>query len=147
MTTLIVSHHIYLTRDERYSLHNGKSIEVVGVSIPVWFSRGNTSEPAQEVFCKYKLTNDIIDKILNPIQDGYSINLPQKIELLDGEKETLDNLEIELPNSKNLLDLKDGGIEKIEFSQNDKIQQNGREFKVIHFVEIKPIEVLLETIV
>ena len=55
MATLTVSHYIYLSREQRYELNDGKDIEIVGICVPVWFQKGNTSEPAQEIFCKYKI--------------------------------------------------------------------------------------------
>ena len=76
--TLSLAHNIFLTEKQRYSLHEGKRLVVVGVSLPVWFYRGKTSEPAEEVFCKYILTN-IKNKTasINTTKCGYKINLPQ----------------------------------------------------------------------
>lgn len=126
MKTLAISHYIYLTKDQRYDLHNGKEIEVIGISVPVWFKKGTTSEPAKEIFCKYTLTNT---KELLPIdikEDGYKINLPNTIDI----------------NSESLLDLKDKGAEYLDFKQQDKMGSNN----VIHFVEIKTVDLLLETL-
>ena len=52
MATLTISHYVYLNREQRYDIHDLKPVEVIGVSVPVWFNNGNTSEPAKEVFCK-----------------------------------------------------------------------------------------------
>ena len=59
MITLATSHNIYLTHEDRYALVKGQTVESVGVSVPVWFIKGTTSEPAVEVFCKYVLTNTL----------------------------------------------------------------------------------------
>jgi hypothetical protein len=56
-TVLAIAHHIFLTRDECYDLLNNVEKTVLGVSLPVWLHKGDTSEPALEVFCNYKITN------------------------------------------------------------------------------------------
>ena len=78
MLILTISHHLHLTREERYALHDGQKIKVIGVSIPVWVDQGLTSEPAQEVFCVYELCPQGNEKLVNPIQNGYRIILPPK---------------------------------------------------------------------
>lgn len=82
---LFINHNIFLTREQRYDLVNRNSIEVVGVSMPVWTDEyGKSTEPAEEIFCKYRINNDkgkratvkaLQDNDKNPI--GYWINLPQ----------------------------------------------------------------------
>jgi len=57
MLNLTIQHFIHLARDQRYALHEGIELVVVGVSIPVWFLDKVTSEPAKEVFCRYYLKN------------------------------------------------------------------------------------------
>jgi hypothetical protein len=147
MATLTISHYIYLSREERYKLHFGESIDVTGISIPVWFHRGTTSEPAKEMFCKYKLTNEAINKTIISMEEGYQINLPQNLEL-SGEnvpKEVQDVVSVKLGTSGRLLDTKDGGSEWLEFRQYNKIKKDIHEFNVVHFVEIKPYELLQDT--
>ena len=86
MTTLIISHYLYLNREQRYLLHENKEpIEVHGISVPVWFQKGNTSEPAKEVFCKYRITNETTTKSITATNCGYLINLPQMIEFKPGK--------------------------------------------------------------
>ena len=145
MTTLTISHYIYLSHEQRYDLHELKSVEAIGASVPVWFDNGNTSEPAKEVFCKYKITNEPVNKAIIPTEEGYSINLPQKITFDNFSKEFQIAAAMHLGTSEKLLDIKDGGIESLEFRQYNKIQNGDRNFNVIHFVEIKPIEILYET--
>ena len=55
--TLTIHHNIFLTREERLSLHSGESIETIGYAIPVWTEGEATTEPAKEVFCRYYLLN------------------------------------------------------------------------------------------
>lgn len=147
MATLTISHYIYLSREERYKLHSGESIEVTGISVPVWFHRGTTSEPAKEMFCKYKLTNENINKAIVPIDEGYSINMPQKLELGDDNvpEEVQEVVAVQLGTSERLLDLQDGGSEWLEFRQYNKVQQGSHKFNIVHFVEIKPNELLRDT--
>ena len=93
MATLTISHYLYLDRDQRYGLHNGNSIEVIGVAVPVWFKKGNTSEPAPEIFCKYKLVNNKTGGNIIRNNQGYTITMPH-IELY-GDDEKNDDLEVE----------------------------------------------------
>jgi len=83
---LFINHNIFLTKEERYSLVNGTRVETTGVSSPVWmeFSNGKTTEPCEEVFCKYRIDNDdqrkpTVRGLRNSdgIGNGYWINLPQ----------------------------------------------------------------------
>lgn len=147
MATLTISHYIYLNREQRYKLHEGEVVEIIGISVPVWFHRGNTSEPARELFCKYKLTNEPINKTIMLTDEGYAINLPQKLEL--GKEEVPEEVQyavaVQLGTSDRLLDIKDGGNEWLEFRQYNKVQQKDHEFNVVHFVEIKPDELLYDS--
>lgn len=125
MITIAVSHNIYLTYEERYSLHENKKIETTGISVPVWFYKGSTSEPGNEIFCKYLITCQKGERPIKHNQQGYEINIT---------------------NSLNLLDLKDGGSEWLNFKQFNKVKKGKIFYNFIHFVEIKPIEILLRTI-
>lgn len=146
MATLTISHYIYLNRDQRYQLHAGESLEIVGVSVPVWFHKGTTSEPAQELFCKYKLTNEPGNKAIMPNEEGYSINLPQKDKDSPEDMEAQQAIGMMLGTSERLLDIKDGGSEMLEFRQYNKVHKDKYAFNVVHFVEIKPDELLKDTL-
>jgi hypothetical protein len=127
---LTVSHYIYLTQEERYQLFDGTSVETIGISIPVWFRSGSTSEPAKEVFCRYYLSNTQDECSVSFIKEGYKINLKS----IGGFNQ-----------ARKLLDVKDKGCEDLIFKNNSKIDIDQKIFNVIHCVEIKPIELLLET--
>jgi len=157
MATLTISHYLYLDRDQRYGLHNGNSIEVIGVAVPVWFKKGNTSEPAPEIFCKYKLVNNKTGGNIIRNNQGYTITMPH-IELY-GDDEKNDDLEVEkmyeevlrayqqkIGTSDRLLDIEDGGVESVEFRYYHKVEIDKKLHHVIHFVEIKPIDMLVDTI-
>lgn len=148
MATLTISHYIYINREQRYALHAGESLEVVGISVPVWFHKGTTSEPAKEIFCKYKITNEAENRAIIPTEEGFNINLPQKMDQDkdDTSEETKKAVALRLGTSENLLDYKDGGKEWLEFRQYNKVRQGENEFNVVHFVEIKPDEILSDTI-
>jgi hypothetical protein len=147
MATLTISHYIYLNRDQRYKLHAGEPLEIVGVSVPVWFHKGSTSEPAQELFCKYKLTNEGVNKAIMPSDEGYHINLPQKSQPdKEAPEEVQEVVGMYLGTSERLLDIKDGGSEVLEFRQYNKVHQDKHAFNVVHFVEIKPDELLHDTL-
>jgi len=155
--TLSISHNIYLTKEERYALESTSPVSAVGVSIPVWFYKGNTSEPALEVFCKYLLTNIKQDSPIIRMRDGYKINIPQlPPEYEETEKLTNEQWrnmseeekdvwyhENELPMcGKNLLDPVDGGGSYLCFSQYKKVKKNDKLLDIVHHIEIKKIEEL-----
>lgn len=128
MATLVIAHNIFLTKEERYKLHSGEPIEVTGVNVPVWFEKGNTSEPAQEVFCKYRITNTKENKAIVPFDEGYNISIPKEAETIK------------------LLDIKDGGCEWLYFRQYGEVHQKKKKFNIIHDVEFRPLEDLTDTL-
>jgi hypothetical protein len=137
--TLTTSHNIFLDRQQRYDLFNGKEIEVVGVSVPVWYHQGKTSEPGNEVFCKYKLIPCEHKILIKHNSTGYEIYLPKKS--FNPEDNVANPLTL-----KNILDHKDGGIEWIAFRQVGKAKKNKKPVGIVNFVEIKTIEELEKTI-
>ena len=142
MATLTISHYLYLTKEQRYQLHERKPIEVIGISVPVWFNKGSTSEPAKEIFCRYQLTNDSVNRNMVTTDEGYNINIPQNVEVYTIEPITATHFS----TSEQLLDFAEGGVEFLEFKQYNKIQKKMHKFNVVHFVEIKTVEKLLETL-
>ena len=136
--TLTVSHNLFLERDKRYSLFNGNEITSVGVSVPVWYYRGKTSEPGNEVFCKYTLIPTDYKIFVKHNDEGYEIYLPKNS--FNPEDNRANPLTL-----KNILDHKDGGIEWIAFRQFGQAKRNKKKVDIIHFVEIKTIEELEKT--
>lgn len=134
-TMLTISHYIYLTKEERMQLFNQTSVNTVGISIPVWFNKGTTSEPAKEIFCNYLITNDATSKQIKPNSNGYSINLPRDFINFKNENSAI-----------RLLDVEDGGCEELIFKQYSKLNKENKYFNIIHFIEIRPIEILLSTL-
>lgn len=154
MITLVISHYIYLNRDERYKLFNGESVETLGVSVPVWFDKGSTSEPAKEVFCQYLVKNNRNHEVIKTLKDGYEINLPQSIAFLKkmkegfDEKQLLDHIKGNdfFDRSIRLLDAEDGGAEWLEFKQYASMRLKKKKIEVVHSVEIKDISILQQTL-
>lgn len=147
MAILTISHFLYLTRDQRYKIHAGEVVETVGVSVPVWFLKGNTSEPAKELFCKYKITNEPINKAIETVDEGFVINLPQKIDLQP--EDTVDDSFREamkhLPTSERLLDIKDKGAGYLHFKQYNQVVINSIEFSIVHIVELQNEDFLIDS--
>ena len=160
--TLSIVHNIYLNKEERYLLHRGKKITVVGSSLPVWFYKGDTSEPAEEVFCKYILTNKKGKKDVSPIEitkQGYKINLPQLPEgykdpevltdvqwrkMTNKQKSDWYDANAKPITSEKLLDYPDGGVKSLTFKvlEIKKIVSDDKKIKdyeinVFHIVLIK----------
>lgn len=148
MQTLIISHLLYLNKDQRYRLHSGEPIETVGVSVPVLFEKGSTSEPAKELFCKYTLTNEPPNKGIVPTEQGYILNLPQKIVAetkTNEEKLKLDALN-KVPTSENILDVRDGGHQYLHFKQYNKIHFSNIEMNIVHIIDIRDEDFLIDSL-
>lgn len=153
MLTLVVSHNIGLTKEQRYKLNDGEAIDVVGVSVPVWFHKGTTSEPANEVFVTYKLTNQKEPYPIKTTKTGFEMNMPQSNPAAEEEIKKLPDQVLDLlgvnknfPTAKSLLDVKDGGSEFLQFRQFARSQLivDGQKttipMNIVHCVEIRPIE-------
>ena len=160
-TTLAISHNLFLTKEERYNWYAGEPLEVIGVSIPVWFYKGISSEPAIEVFCKYKLINKSEEIFIKHNENGYNVTVPQgpvkEFESLPDE--IWDAMSVEeqekwyeenepTPSLKMLLDIKDGGGAYLAFRQYSKIRKTRTKIlNVVHFMEIKDIQDLTQSLV
>jgi hypothetical protein len=142
---LSILHNIFLDEEQINSLSEKEEIEVIGVSLPVWYYKGNTSEPAEEVFCKYKITNKTVHKkeSITIFKNGYIINLPKISN--NCEKESLEKEEkineIEQVNIKDLI-----SKEQIIFKQFNKKKQKGKLTNLIHVVKISKIEKLINSL-
>lgn len=136
--TLTISHNIYLNYEQRYALHIGKEVEVVGVSTPVWVYR-KTSEPANEIFCKYKITPTEHQLFIKHNAKGYDILLPKHHHNPDGKRENPTVI-------SDILDFKDGGVEWLAFRQYNEVRKNKRNITIAQFIEIKDVEELIQTL-
>lgn len=161
MLNLTISHVIHLPREERYALHDGRTIVTEGVSVPVWLIDGTTSEPAREVFCRYILRNTKEERPIQILDDGYDITIPYR----EGQRHVLNDedwLELSMKNpdalfnyyarrvtevsSKNLLDPEDGGGKCLMFREQNKVEIKKREVNVVHYIKIDDMEELLSSI-
>ena len=163
MLILSILHKIFLTPDEARKLHGGEEIEVVGISIPVWSFDGNTSEPAEEIFCKYKLTNKKQESI-KVEADGYRINVTQLPEdyvesdlkdkltnetwmkMSSAERQEWYDKNKEPLSSKMILPLNEGGSEHLHFKEFNKIKKKDKVTTLIHIVEIELMKNLTDTL-
>lgn len=156
---LTISHHIYLNREQRYEIHEGKEFDVIGVSLPVWTENGEIiNKHTKEIFCKYYLSNPKKELAITILKDGFEITLPyrpgkQNKSLSDEEwrrmnfhnPELLDEWykkQIYEVSSKNLLDLKDGGSAHLYYREHNKIKKNDTILNIMHFVSINDISKL-----
>ena len=159
MLRLTIHHNIHLTREQRYALHNGEDLNVIGVSIPIWLIKKGTSEPANEIFCRYYLKNPKIDTPIKIFDDGYEISLPyregKKIyisdkewrELNSNDPEKLEDMYVKTikeVSSKNILDIKDGGSEFLNYRELNKVMIKKKELNIMHHITINKIENLID---
>ena len=137
--TLTVAHVILLDQDQRYKIADGEELTIVGVSIPTWYYNGETSEPATEVFCKYKIIPTKYKVFVKHTTYGYEIQLP--LETHDPETNIRNPITL-----KNIRNIKDGGMEWLAFRQFGKIKRkNKKTIDIVHFVEIKSLQELVTT--
>jgi hypothetical protein len=157
MLVLSIMHNIFLSKEEIEKLLVEKEIETIGVSIPVWYYKRSTSEPAEEVFCKYKLKITDKKESVSVLKNGYVINLQiipedyvEKI-LTAKEMETMTNEEVNEWQTKNprIADisklLKDDG--RTNFRQFAKKKQNGHPTNLVHVVEFNQINTLIKSMI
>ena len=136
MLTLNVSHHIFLTKEQRYEIGlNRNEVEVVGVSVPIWLHAGRTNEPGKEVFCKYriKITREAIS--VQTHEEGYIINLPEYLR------------DVEDSVGLMLLDSEDGGRESVSYKEMSVMNENGDKYTMVNVVEISDYNNLIDSIV
>lgn len=160
MLTLTIHHNIFLTKEQRYELVRGQDIVTVGVSVPVWFVEGFSSEPAKEIFCKYLLSNIQQDIPIQIREDGYEIVIPYRSSIYArkaisdeewrrySEKERRDYYATWKASIHpgNLLDPSDGGTACITYREHNKADTDGKKFSIVHFVNIDDISQLEESI-
>ena len=156
MLTLTIQHNIYLTKNDRYALHEGESIDTIGVSIPVWHQGNKTSEPAKEIFCNYYLRNPKKEIPIKVLEDGYLLNIPHRIpnriqrEVEDAEwlqmtqeqREAYYTSRPKEMSSASLLDIKDGGSESLMYKETNTVKTNGKFMKISHYINIYDIKYL-----
>lgn len=156
---LIISHNIFLSKEERYDLIAHKPIEIVGVSLPAWFSMQHNTKPSHEIFCKYAIYNNPNEPsgtIIN-IKEGYRINLPQlpkdwlSPERMSNEEwRNLSDYELSIYYNKismpktafSLKNKNDSGSEYLQFKYLGDYQCLDKCIHTMHFCEIKSIELL-----
>jgi len=135
--SLIVSHNVFLTREQCYELVEGNALETTGVNVPVWIYKSKISEPAVEVFSKYKIESEEDNKLsIKERAKKFEIKIP-KGQVLTPEGPV---------SVRDLLDIKDRGGEWLAFKQYHTVKQGRKTINVVHFVEIKRMEDLTETL-
>jgi hypothetical protein len=156
--TLSVVHQIFLNKEERYKLVKKHLVETIGVSIPIWSSNTFTTEPAEEIFCKYILMNDDNPTNIERFAEGYLINVPGKMKLprypsdekwramsRQDQEDWYDKHDVPI-TIKHLLDIKDGGSEYLRFQLHNIMQYKEHLINVFHYIEIKDMELLKDSL-
>lgn len=131
MISLTIAHNIFLTREQRYALMNEHcyTAEVAGFNNPVWSKGDQTSEPCEEIFCKYAMTNVRDTSMVKILKNGYQIHINSH------------------KDKQRLLDVKDKGSESLMMTYHKKmVSKKGKPFFVIHFISINDWEALEKSI-
>lgn len=156
---LVVSHSIFLTETERAILVAGEDITTTGVSVPVWYKKGSTSEPAVEVFATYTLhnTKDFATFVIKN-KEGYEINLPQQVDDYEPPKELSDRDWLKRPRRREHyyevreLEPRTGSCladpcAYLRFFYHDKRKFREEPLTISHIIEIQDMKVLTESLV
>ena len=160
MIILVVSHNIFLSLKERYQLVYGQAIDTIGVSLPVWLTENDTSEPAEEVFCRYHLEANPSPAEVSTIPGGYRIDLPNDHDVArpDVSLEEWRKMSDADQNAwyqrfrrpstvTNLKKIEDGGAGgSLRFEFRDEIAYKEQNITVVHNTEIKTKEMLEESL-
>ena len=165
---LIASHSIHLTREQRYQIHEGKTIETIGVCIPIWLMDNLPTDPAKEVFCKYEISYNGKNEPIQIINNGFKTLLPHRAKT--GDRDSLTNedwlkmsekeldiwYEYNQPevNSSVMLDYNEGGCQGLIYRESSKLVfdipvNNNVEKRIVevkHFISISEIENLLNSL-
>jgi len=128
---LVVSHHVFLTREQRYALQVPESeIEVVGSCSPVWMKDGeHETRVAEEVFAKYRFRH---------------CPEPEKHTITFDPEGFIVRLSPHMPI--HLTDVKDGGSMCIVLTHKNSIDVKDEKHQVIHFLDVEDMHVLQETL-
>ena len=165
---LFTTHNIFFNKQQIKKFFENDYIKIAGVSVPVWVNAKNskTTEPAQEVFCKYEIYNNQREKDVVITKNGYTIHLekttwkePSKIkyknisEMEEEERllflEKRDKWWKKNPRPIEIYDISESGYFRTEVK---KLNQNfekiaGSTVDCQHVIEIKTIENLLSNLV
>lgn len=161
MLVLSILHSIFLKEQEIEKLKQNVNVEVVGVSLPIWYTNNKTSEPAEEVFCKYTIKNQKNkEQNIKFKNNGYVIYLPQIPEGAEYKDLTTEQLksmslaqikEWEKNNNHypSILDLENDAITRkncLEIKHIFKVNNKNNRKLITHKVIMMPEKILLNSI-
>lgn len=117
LTGYVISHNLFLSSEERKSLQNEKEVMTVGICVPVFVTGQDTSEPAKEIFCSYRVIPNKQDRLIYPVEHGWALALSKEY-------------------VRSLSDIKDGGCEFLSLARHDRITTSEAIFPVIHQIVV-----------
>ena len=160
---LFITHHVFLTDEQISELTVGDAVSCLGHCVPVWIDAktGRTTEPAREVFCRYRLFNTESKSRVVECEKGvgYSLWLPRSTgwsppeeidfkEMSDWTSEKRaeflkqrDSWWFNNPRPPDIEDLSRGYL-RFEVKTTD-LKVGRRKYSVQHMVEISKTERLL----
>lgn len=128
---LVISHYIFLTREQRYILNIPEAeIDVVGYCSPVWLHNGEHITPiAEEVFAKYRFRHcpEPEKQTINLVPEGFFVRLSP-----------------DMP--KFLLDFQDDGQMNLNLTHKNAIIFNDKVTPITHFLNVDDMTVLEGTL-
>lgn len=160
MLKLSIIHSIFLNEEQINSLRSGQDVTVIAPNLPVWSYGLITSEPAEEVFCKYIISpnSENNNNSIKTLKDGYKIYLPDYCQPMNLEltQEQFNSLsEIDKQNcifTENKIILKKDAYilpdseDLIFFEQIHKIRESNKVKLIIHSVKIRNIKQFFDSI-
>jgi len=144
---LFCTHQIFLSREQRYDLYHGITVEAVGslIQTSVVDKHKNLTK---EVFLKYKIDMDIAEDKVEVLKNSYNIHVPTKKyeedeEVKEGFKENINSTFVW---ENDILDYTEGGHELLYFKYRKIYTIESKKILVMHSVEIKDIKILEKSI-
>lgn len=118
--TLIISHSVYLTPEERKILtREPTTIETVGISVPA--NTKDLTKKLTEVFVRYLITTEATESDIELMPDGYRISFSHKMAL------------------KTIAHHEEGGADWLMFTLEKDIDHKGQPYHLIHQIILKDV--------
>lgn len=135
---LFLTHQIFVTRKQRYSIYQGEKVETVGSLIETTSINNNKDFFPKETFVKYYIDIEVSEKNVEPVLDGYKMHLP--VTFVHSEI-NLEKIDIEKTVFiEDILDNEDGGREELFFKWKNFYTEKNKKFIISHTVFIKDMK-------
>ena len=136
---LFISHHIFLTKEQRYDIYEGSKVHTFGSIIETTNLNNKKEFFPHEIFVDYVLDTEPSSNVVEIRKDKYHVHLP--IKFIHGDMD-LENLNTDdYFYSEDLLDIDDGGRQEIYFKWKRIYTDENKKIVTLHNFNLRDIEV------